>query len=118
MPVIDDKTKRLMKAVNDKKHYERIADRLAKANEMLIGEIETLRARIAELEGSCDRKSNVMRQTIGISLKRAKQLEAIKRILNGEFVLDTSGDSPKMVKAGKEKPLMFSRAKRKRIDHI
>ena len=118
MPVIDDKTKRLMQAVQDKKHYERIADRLAKANDSLMGEIAELKKRISELEDACSRKGKVARQTIGVSLKRAKQLEAIKRILNGEFVLDTSGDSPKMVKAGKEKPLMFSGAKRKRIDHI
>ena len=117
MPVIDEKTKRLMKAVQDKKHYERIADRLAKANDSLMGEIAELKKRIAELEEACSRKGKVAFYNLCVSLKRAKQLEAIKRIIDGEFALDTSGESPETVRADK-KPVMWNSYRRNRIDHI
>lgn len=56
-----------------------------KANRALIGEIGELKAKIIELEGRCHRRWEQHRHTLDTSIKRGKQLEAIKMVLNGEM---------------------------------
>lgn len=110
MPVIDEKTRRVIKAVNDKKHYQQLAERLEKANKILMGEIASIKE---ENDALKERLRRTRRNLYGFSKKsidRAKQLKAIQMILDGEFVLDTScHKSPELIKS------IFGSRK---IDHI
>ncbi len=89
MPVLSDTQRRLVSEVNNRKHYERRCERLEtqckeleKANAALIGEVETLRGRL-------DRFKRILASSTRLSIKRAKMLDAVQAVLNGEVVYNT-----------------------------
>lgn len=106
MPVINETQRKLSSNVSRVRYLERRCDDLQ-------DEIEALRRENEQLKEELD-ESETRRKAVGrrwcVSLRgntyRAKQMEAIRMILDGEWELDTSRrDDPEIVKAEKPNPI-------------
>ena len=94
MPVLNEQQLNLMKSTSRCKRLERRVEELEQENEELRN----------ELADAVEKKKTMGHRwchTLQRSTDRAKQLEAIRMIMDGEWVLDTRYGQSKIVKSDK-----------------
>lgn len=92
MPVMNEEQLRISSLSARKTALERKCSALERANEALVGELASLKKELDKLKKA---QSSFFHR----SVKRAKKLEAIRMILDSEWVLDTRRSGKKIVKA-------------------
>lgn len=88
---------------------------LARRNDELERKVEELEQELAEVRERLKRTGRHWGQSMRASCYRAKQMEAIRMILDGEWELNTNHDEPEIVKAEKPNPISARRPFSRRV---